>query len=226
MPIRGKSGDSEPPASGVDQLFQLPLSEFTAARNALAARLKKAGHAAQADEVKSIPKPSVAAWVVNRLSQTHAKDLRELLTAGDRFRDAQAKQLAGQAADLRGTLEARRAKLADLSRLATTTLEASAHAVTPDLLRRVTTTLEALSAYGSTDGPPLGRLTDDLSPPGFETLAALVPRGGGESGGGPSKVLRFTEPPRRKAGAAAASSAQTEADERARKAAAKADYDK
>jgi len=45
-------------------------------------------------------------------------------------------------------------------------------------MRRVTSTLEALSAYGSLTGAPsAGRLTVDLEPPGFETLAGLVPRG-------------------------------------------------
>ena len=43
----------------VDGLFRLPLAEFTAARNALAARLKKAGRPSDADAVKALPKPSV-----------------------------------------------------------------------------------------------------------------------------------------------------------------------
>jgi len=51
----------------IDALFKLPLGEFTPARNALAARLKKAGEQAEADAVKALPKPSVAAWVVNQL---------------------------------------------------------------------------------------------------------------------------------------------------------------
>jgi hypothetical protein len=222
MASRGKSAGPEPDTPEIDDLFKLPLAEFTAARNALAARLKKAGRAAQAERVKAIPKPSVAAWVVNQLSRTHSRELRELLVAGDRFRDAQAKQLAGKAGDLRGTLEARRAALADLTKLATSTLEGSAHAVTPDLLRRVTTTLEALSAYGSHGGPEAGRLTDDLSPPGFETLAALVPRGGGDGANGPSKVLRFAEPAVRKTSATARSAETKAEDERTRKAEAKA----
>ena len=226
MAVRGKSEGPEPEAPEVVGLFQLPLTEFTAARNALATRLKKAGQRALAEQVKSIPKPSVAAWVVNQLARTHPKERHGLLAAGDRFRDAQAKQLAGKAADLRGTLEARRTALADLTRLAMSTLEAAAHAVTPDLLRRVTTTLEALSAYGSQGGPQAGRLTDDLSPPGFETLASLVPRTGGDGSNGPSKVLRFAEPARRKPGAPAHGKVETPDDLRTRKAAAKAAHDK
>ena len=48
---------------------------------------------------------------------------------------------------------------------------------TRELMRRVTSTLEALSAYGSMSvTPSAGRLTGDLEPPGFETLAELLPR--------------------------------------------------
>ena len=43
-------------------LYQLPLADFTAARNALA---KQAG--ARASEVKALQKPPVAAWAINQL---------------------------------------------------------------------------------------------------------------------------------------------------------------
>ena len=38
----------------VDDLFVLPLADFTAARNALASMLKKAGRADEAERVKAI----------------------------------------------------------------------------------------------------------------------------------------------------------------------------
>ena len=61
------------------------------------------------------------------------------------------------------------------------------------------TTLEALATYGgSPDGPPAGRLTGDVDPPGFEALAALVPRGGASARQGhmPSRVIPFSQPVR------------------------------
>lgn len=195
MAKRSSKNGSETDPLGTDTLFTLPLGEFTSARNALAGRLRKAGRPDDAAKVKSLPKPSIAAWVVNRLFWQHGKAVAALLAAGDTFRDAQARQLAGEKADLRGALEGRRVELAALMKLAAGQLEGSEHAVTPDLLRRISTTLEALSAYGSEAGAPLaGHLTDDLSPPGFETLASLVPRAMNESPDwtdGPSKVLRF-----------------------------------
>ena len=96
----------------VEGLFRLPLSEFTAARNALAARVKKAGDAGTAEGIKSLTKPSVAAWAVNQLFWKHRIAFDRLLDAGERFRKAQTAQLAGKSADIRAPLEARRAALA------------------------------------------------------------------------------------------------------------------
>jgi DNA repair exonuclease SbcCD ATPase subunit len=176
----------------VDALFELPLSEFTAARNALAARLKKAGNAAEANRVKSLAKPSVAAWAVNQLFWKHRIAFDRLLDAGERFRNAQTAQLAGKSADLRAPLEARRVALSELSTHAARILAEGGNAATPDTMRRVTTTLEALSTYaGIPDTPVPGRLMDDVQPPGFEALAALVPRVGSERSGGPTRVIPF-----------------------------------
>jgi hypothetical protein len=187
----------------IDALFQLPLAEFTAARNALAAKLKKAGDPESAERVKTLTKPSAPAWAVNQLFWKHRIPLDRLLEAGERFRLAQTAQLTGKSADIRGPLEARRAALADLSARAAKILTDAGSAVTPDTMRRVTTTLEALSTYaGIPDTPQPGRLTDDVQPPGFEALAALVPTVGGSGrAGGPSKVIPFEQKkPTRKAG--------------------------
>ena len=188
MPKRSADIEAE-----VDALFQLPLSEFTAARNALAARLKKAGRADEAERVKSIQKPPASAWAVNQVYWRHPKDIEALLAAGERFRKAQAAQLAGKSADLRDLLNERRETLATLMTRASGLLRDGGHAVSPDSTRRIATTLESLATWGKTDGAPqAGRLTDDLDPPGFEALAALVPRpGGGKNSSEPSKLLQF-----------------------------------
>lgn len=187
--VRDESG-----AGGIDALFHVPLSEFTAARNALAARLKKSGDDADASRVKALPKPSISAWAVNQLYWRHRKEFDHLIDTGDRFRNAQAAQLAGTHTDVRGPLEARREALAKLARLAAEILESGHHPATPDMMRRVTSTLEALATYGrSESAPPAGRLTDDIEPPGFETIAALVPRigRGGKGESEPTRVLPF-----------------------------------
>jgi DNA repair exonuclease SbcCD ATPase subunit len=186
----------------LDALFALPLTEFTAARNALATRLKKAGEPGDADRIKSLAKPSVAAWAVNQLFWKHRIAFDRLLDAGERFRNAQTAQLAGKSADLRAPLEARRAALSELSTHAAKILAEGGSAATPDTMRRVTTTLEALSTYaGIPDTPLPGRLTDDVQPPGFEALAALVPRVGSDRTGGPTRVIpfEFKQPSRKSA---------------------------
>src|SRR5688572_11751944 len=177
----------------IDSLFQLPATEFTAARNALVTRLKKAGRGDDAEKVKGLGRPPMTAWTVNQLYWQHRDDFERLIASGERFRVAQASQLAGKSADVRGPLEARRSALAEMSKLAATVLRQGGGSATPDNMRRITTTLEALSTYGSLpDAPPAGRLTDDVQAPGFETLAALVPRvGDAIRGAGPTRVIQF-----------------------------------
>jgi hypothetical protein len=213
MAKRGSDVTSE-----IDALFQLPLTEFTAARNALAGRLKKAGQAEAAERVKGMPKPPATAWTVNQLYWRHAAGIEALLDVGERFRKAQAAQLAGKNADLRTVLNERREALSELMKRATDILKDAGHAVSPDATRRVATTLESLATWGKAEGAPQpGRLTEDLDPPGFEALAALVPRpGGGKGASEPSRLLQFRQEER-----ARAKRKQTEEDKVAERAKAK-----
>jgi DNA repair exonuclease SbcCD ATPase subunit len=190
-------------SSEIDALFQLPLNEFTPARNALAAKLKKAGRIDDAASVKGLAKPPVSAWAVNQLYWKHREPFERLLAAGDRLRSAQASQLRGKGGELKEPLEARRVALSELSQQAGALLREAGHTPSPDLMRRITTTLEALATYGSKEATPAaGRLTNDIDPPGFEALASLVPSGRSDrstSAGGPNRVLPFVSQRRRAA---------------------------
>jgi DNA repair exonuclease SbcCD ATPase subunit len=160
----------------VDALFRLSLPEFTGARNALAARLKKSGRGDEAVLVKALVKPSISAWAVNQLYWNHRDAFDRLIASGERFHKAQASPSAGKLANLRGALDARREALTQLSDLATSLLRDAGHSPSLDTVRRITTTLEAMSVYASrSDAPPPGRLTHDVDPPGFDSLAAFVP---------------------------------------------------
>src|SRR5262245_23612501 len=168
-------GAPDNPQNEVDRLFQLPLAEFTGARNALAAQLKKSGQGGESERVKALGKPSISAWAVNQLYWKHRAEFAALLETGRRFRELQASQLAGKTADVAASGEPRRKALSELVRLAAAVLEDAGHSATTETMRRITTTLEALSAYASLpDSPVAGRLTDDLDPPGFDALAALM----------------------------------------------------
>jgi hypothetical protein len=193
-----------------DHLFRLPLSEFTAARNTLAAKLKKDGNSQESDRIKGLSKPPVSAWVTNQLYWTHRAAFDRLMAAGEQFRKAQAAQLAGKSADLRAPLEQRREALGELTKLAAQVLHDAGHPSSPDMMRRIMTTLEALATYGNHPGaPPAGRLTSDVDPPGFEALAALVPTGASHrsaagKGHAAPRVIPFNQPkPRRGARSAA-----------------------
>jgi hypothetical protein len=211
----GKADDEE-----VDALFQLSPPEFVAARNALAAQLKKAGRDDLAGRVKSLPKPSISAWTVNQLYWKHRAAFDKLLASGERFRQAQASKLAGRSADLRRLLNERREELSAISKLAAEILQRSSGASPPNVIRRVTASLEALSAYGTLEGAPrAGRLVEDVDPPGFDALAALVPRvGDGSRSSTPSKVLAFQKEVQTPTKGKARSKADQQATEKERKA--------
>jgi hypothetical protein len=166
----------------VDALFRLPLAEFTAARNALAAKLKKSGRGdekAEAARVKALVKPPVSAWAVNQLYWNHREAFDQLIASGERFHKAQTSRAAGKVADMREALDVRREALSHLSDLATSLLRDTDQNPSLDTVRRITTTLEGMSAYASrSDGPLPGRLTHDVDPPGFESFASFVPAAG------------------------------------------------
>lgn len=158
----------------VDALFRLPLAEFTGARNALAAQLKKSGRGDDAALVKALAKPSVSAWAVNQLYWHHRKDFDQLIALGERFHRA---QKSGKIADMHASLDARRQLLSQLSDIAASVLRDAGHNPSPETILRVTTTLEGMSVRSTdADGPKPGRLAHDVDPPGFESFGSFVPR--------------------------------------------------
>jgi hypothetical protein len=184
-----------PPAE-IDALFQRPLSEFTAARNALAASLKAAGRAAQAAAVKALPKPTLSAWTVNQLCWKHRVAFRRLMAAATRLRNAHAAKLAGGRGDLRAATTAHAAALGRLTTRAARVLRDAGHIATPSLTHRIAATLEAHASLERHARGPDGHLTRDVDPTEFEALALLVPRqGGSHRGTGPSRVIPFRQRP-------------------------------
>lgn len=178
----------------IDDLFRLPLAEFTGARNELAARLKKDGRPNDAERVKLLTKPSVSAWAVNQLYWDHRDEFDRLIATGKRFRPGGTSRRAGKGGNMRESLDARREALVQLSDLASELLRDGGHNPSQDTLRRVTATLEALSAYALlSDGPTPGRLTQDVDPPGFASLASLM-SGVGEQTEAPARTATTKAP--------------------------------
>jgi hypothetical protein len=185
MATKGRD-DLEPE---IDALFRLALSEFTPARNALAARLKREKRAIDAERVKSLAKPPAPAWAVNQLYWENPQAIDRLLAVTDRVRKAQTGRAKN--VDMRELLDEKKRMTAELVERAAAILAAAGHAASPDAMRRVSSTLESLAAWGDTKGvPTAGRLTADLAAPGFEALAAVM--GGAKIEA--AKVLPFRPP--------------------------------
>lgn len=182
MPTKGRPYlDKE-----IDALFRLPLAEFTTARNALAVRLRKEGRAIDVERVKSLSKPPAPAWAVNQLYWEKPKAIEELVAVAERIRKEHTGR--GKNADLRQLLDEKKQMMAGLTERAAEILRAGGHSASPDAMRRVSATLESVAVWGMTKGAPeIGRLTDDLDPPGFEALAAVMGGASIES----AKLLTF-----------------------------------
>lgn len=163
----------------VDRLYQVPLGEFTTARNALAARIKAAQGADAAAHVKSLVKPSIVAWTLNQLYWRHQAEFMALLMAGDALRLAQQQRLGGSEVDLGPPTRARQSAIDTLLAAATDLLKEAGHQPSPDMRQRLLASLDALAAYGTGSlAPRAGRLTEDVPAPGFAALAGLaVPSG-------------------------------------------------
>jgi hypothetical protein len=157
----------------LDRLYQLPLSEFTAARDELAKRLRAQGESEREQEIKKLRKPAAAVWLVNQLARERQLDVQRLLNAGESLTKSQAQAASGQSAQT--FAEARRDEHRALEQLAKATREIAERAgIGSPAVAKATETLRAASL--TAEGRELlgrGRLTEELEPPGFEALTGL-----------------------------------------------------
>lgn len=147
----------------IDQLYQLPLDEFTATRNALA---KDAGD--RATEVKKLEKPNLAAWAVNQLYWRDRNTYDAVIKAAEKMRAAYKQMLAGKSADVREAEEIHQEALRDAKQAARRLLEAGGHPNPDAVMMPVAETLDALPG----EEPP-GRLTKPLRRMGFNVLEGV-----------------------------------------------------
>jgi hypothetical protein len=157
----------------LDALYQLPLDQFTAARDELAKRLRTDGQPEQAEQVKALKKPTVAVWLVNRLVREDELDVQRLLRAGESLAKTQSKVVQGQSPE--SFLDARQEEQRALERLTRAAQRlAESEGIGRSAIDRATETLRAASL--TDEGRQLlknGRLTEELQPPGFEALAGM-----------------------------------------------------
>jgi hypothetical protein len=151
----------------IDDLYRLPLSEFTGARNALAKSLS----GAEAKRVKALPKPTVVPWAVNQVYWRARATYDRLMKSGEKLRAAQIAALEGRNADVRAAGDANRRAISEAVAEAERLSSESGAKLAADALAR---TFEALSLATTASEIP-GRLTETLQPAGFEALLGVTP---------------------------------------------------
>jgi hypothetical protein len=164
--------------SELDDLFGRPLSEFTAARNELAKRLRKAGQDDAAERVQELKKPSVPVWTANQLARRHPDAVQALLDAGARLRKAQEAAFRGDEGRqaVRDATRDEREALRMLTRLAHELLAEEGRPVTRDATDRIGSLLRAAAVDPDTaDELAAGRLAEEVEATGFGAVAGIAP---------------------------------------------------
>ena len=151
------------------QLYALPFDDFVAARTAAA---KDAAAAKErrslAAEVRSLPKPSVAAWTVNMLAARRPEILHELAGLGQSMRAAQASL---DAAELRRLGQERRQLLGGAVKAAQAVAEQLGRKISGAIAVEVESTLRAATAdAGAAAAVQSGRLLRALSADGVDVV--------------------------------------------------------
>lgn len=146
----------------IDALYQLPLDEFTPARNLLAKTLSDGA-------IKKLDKPSVAAWAVNQLYWRERKLYDEVIKTSGQLQTAHKQMLAGKPADVRAVEAFHKEALRKAKDAIRRMLEAAGHNGADAVMMPITETLDALPS-----GDPEGRLTTPLRRTGFEALQGVT----------------------------------------------------
>jgi hypothetical protein len=154
--------------SRIDDLYKVPLGEFTVTRAALAKTL----NGAEAQRVKRLQKPTIVPWATNQVYWKARDAYDRVTTSGEQLRRAQIAALNGRSADVRRTADAHRKAIADAVAVASRLAADAGARASADALAR---TFEAVSL-----APQLperhGRLTRPLQPAGFEALTGVTVR--------------------------------------------------
>jgi hypothetical protein len=207
-------------AEAAEDLYEVAPDKFTAARNALASRLRREGDRGAADEVKKMRRPSLTAWALNQVARQHPELIENVLEAGGQLREAMQQALSGDASGVRDAQAAERQAIDEAVAAGLEVLAGAGHPPSDTAKQRMAGTLHA-AVVDDTVASRLraGTLDEDRDAPGF---------GLGLEGGSlprsspPSRPSRPAPPPSAKGGGedpaarrrAAQAAARAEAEER------------
>ncbi len=165
-------------ADVADELYALPPEEFVAAREARAKQARADGDRELAAQVRELPKPTVAAWLLNQLARQRPEAVDQLVGLGDELREAQ-QSLDGD--QMRALNQQRQQVVRAFSRQAAQLAEALERPLSDAVAQQVEETLRAAVADADAGQALLsGRLTTALSYVGMGegsvTAAVAVPK--------------------------------------------------
>jgi hypothetical protein len=156
-----------------DELYGLPPSEFTQARDTRVAAAREAGDRATADALKKLRRPSAGAWLANHLVRERCGEIERLLALAAQLREAQAK-LDGDS--LRRLSREGRDTVSALVRDASTLARQAGVAVSAAALEDLEATLDAaLADPGAGQTLRAGRLTSALRYSGLGLSSTEAP---------------------------------------------------
>jgi hypothetical protein len=151
----------------LDLLYGLPLSDFTARRNALAKELRASGNKGLAALVQKAPKPTVPAWAINQLARGDDRSMQSLLELQERM------AAVDSAAELRKLSSERRELVNELTHSAERLLAEAGHPATSTTKQQISQTLLAGATDEERELLAKGRLTRELSSTGLEQAWGL-----------------------------------------------------
>jgi hypothetical protein len=151
----------------IDDLYKLPLDEFTKARNALAKTLSGKDKSA----VTALAKPSVAMWAINQLYWRDLPAYKALVDASEKLRAAHRAALNGRKVETRAPDELHKTTLEKAYARTIAVAEKNGTSLTDSVRDAIRRTLAAFP----TDESP-GRLTREPAPVGFSLLTGVKPR--------------------------------------------------
>ncbi|MEY2847529.1 MAG: hypothetical protein RI885_194 [Actinomycetota bacterium] len=150
------------PADAAEVLYGVSLATFIARRGELAAEATGADVAA----IRSLPKPSAAAWVIDALMRADRAALEPLIALGDELRAAQA---AGDRAALSALSSDRRGLVSEIAARAIDLGAEAGHRVSGSAAVDVAETLQAVVAdRDAAAAARTGRLVRALRTAGFD----------------------------------------------------------
>lgn len=161
-----------------EALYSLPRDQFTAARNAAAARAREQGQRELAEQIGALRRPSTAAWLANMLVREQPDEIRAIAQLGDGLREAQ--QLL-QGDELRRLSQQRHELVHGLVQQAQALARTAGHPASEAVIRELANTFTAaVNSSAAAHALAGGRLTSALDP--GDAAAEVFARAGAGTG--------------------------------------------